>query len=110
MRGFKTIAATALALLTIASSTLAQSSGETRQASDKLKMSISSSLFQGMPEALVIALMKPFESLLIAQTGMGGDILPAGNGEAVAQQLLDGKIHVGVIEGIEYAWLKQKHP
>src|SRR5207302_4731362 len=61
MRGFKATAATAVAFFAIASCSLAQSSGDARPAPDRLKMSISSSLFQGMPEALVIALMKPFE-------------------------------------------------
>jgi len=110
MRGLKATAAATLAVLVIGSPLLGQSQSDPKRAPDRLKMSISSALFQGMPEALVIALMKPFESLLIAQTGMGGDILPAGNGDAVAEQLMAGKIQIGVMEGIEYAWLKQKYP
>src|SRR5437588_13039126 len=106
MRASKVLAALAGAALMISGAAQGQAPSPTPRAPDRVQMSISSTLFQGMPEALVIALMKPFESLLIAQTGMGGDILPAGNGEAVAQQLMDGKIHVGVVEGIEYAWLK----
>ena len=66
-------------------------------------MSISSALVRGRSETLLIALMKPFESLLLAQTGMGGDLIPAGNGEGIARNPMEGKIQVGVIEGIEYA-------
>jgi len=110
MRGLKATAAATLAVLIIGSPLLAQSGAEAKRAPDRLKLSSSSALFQGMPEALVSALMKPFESLLIAQTGMGGDMLPAGNGDAIAEQLMAGKIQVGVIEGIEYAWLKPKYP
>jgi ABC-type phosphate/phosphonate transport system substrate-binding protein len=110
MRALKATAAVALAALTITATAQSQSPSAAPRTADRLKMSISSALFNGMPETLVIALMKPFESLLIAQTGMGGDILPAGDGEAIAKQLMEGKIQVGVVEGIEYAWLKQKYP
>ncbi len=77
---------------------------------DRLRLSISSRLFQGMPEALVIAAMKPFEALLIAETGMAGDLIPAGDGEVVVQQLMEGKIQIAVMDGIEYAWLKPRFP
>jgi ABC-type phosphate/phosphonate transport system substrate-binding protein len=75
-----------------------------------LRLGISSTLFQGMPEAIVIALMKPFEGLLIEQTGMNGELVPSGDGVGVAQSLVDGKIDVGVLEGVEFAWERQKHP
>ena len=77
---------------------------------ERLRISISSSLFGGTSESLVAAVMKPFEALMIAQTGMGGEVISVGNGEAVARHLMEGKIQLGVIEGIEYAWLKRKYP
>src|SRR5581483_8554100 len=76
----------------------------------RLRLSISSSLFQGMPEPLVVASMRPFESLLISQIGMGCDMVLTGCGAAVARHLMDGSIQIGVVEGIEYAWMKQRHP
>lgn len=83
---------------------------QTQQQANKVNMGVSSTLFQGMPESVVMALMKPFESLLIEQTGLGGDMVSCGDGCGVAQALLDGKIDVGVFEGIEFAWARQKHP
>lgn len=79
-------------------------------AGHSLRLGISSALFQGMPEAIVIAVMKPFEGLLVEQTGMGGELVPSGDGSGVAQFLVDGNIDVGVLEGVEFAWERRKHP
>src|SRR5207253_102364 len=62
---------------------------QTPQPGNKLTMGVSSTLFQGMPEGVVMALMKPFESLLIEQTGLGGDMVSCGDGCGVAQALMD---------------------
>src|SRR5262249_33981781 len=86
-----------------------QAEDQTRP-SNTLRLGISTTLFQGMPEPLVIAVMKPFEGLLIQQTGMNGELLPSGDGASVVQALTDGRLDVGVLEGIEFAWERQRHP
>lgn len=81
-----------------------------QSAAHSLRLGISSTLFQGMPEAIVVAVMKPFEGLLVEQTGMNGELVSSGDGAGVARSLVDGKIDVGVLEGVEFAWERQKHP
>ena len=58
MRRYKVVAAAALAIFVACPSAHGQAPSEARGTPDRLRMSISSSLFQGMPEALVIALSR----------------------------------------------------
>src|SRR5262249_37737161 len=111
MRVYRAWAAWSVACAIASMPLYAQVSPESvKPSSERLRLSISTALFQGIPEPLIMAIMKPFEALLIAQTGMHGDMVSAGNGAGVMQQVMDGKVHVGVVEGIEYAWHKHRFP
>src|SRR5439155_17532774 len=39
-----------------------------------------------------------------------GQAAPAGDAYAIAQKLKDGKLHLGVFQGFEFAWAQQKYP
>src|SRR5262245_914159 len=53
--------------------------------------------------------MIPFKALMEAQTGMRGDMIPINGADVLAAQLDGGKLQIGVMHGIEYAWVRQKH-
>lgn len=75
-----------------------------------IKIGMPASLFRDVPASLMMAMMGPFKSLMKSQTGVPGDLVPGGEAFDVAQQLADNKIDLAVFHGIEYAWIKQKHP
>jgi ABC-type phosphate/phosphonate transport system substrate-binding protein len=75
-----------------------------------LRMSISTTLFEGTSEKLMAAMGVPFRGLLKLQTGIDGEIVPTGDGLKIADALADDKLQVAVMEGIEFAWARQKHP
>jgi ABC-type phosphate/phosphonate transport system substrate-binding protein len=101
-----------LALLTLSVAPLRAETpeGTVPKPGGTLRLSISSSLFAGMPEPLVLAVLKPFGSVVSTETGMQADLVSAGDGEVVSDYLAHKRIHLGVMEGIELAWAQQKHP
>src|SRR5207253_222230 len=74
-----------------------------------VRIGLVESLFQDVPKPLVLASMIPFKALMEAQTGMRGDMIPIDNADVLAAQLDSGKLQIGVLHGIEYAWARQKH-
>jgi len=73
-------------------------------------MSISNTLFDGMTDKLITAMMQPFSALLKLQTGLDGELIQSGNGMQIADALEDNKLQLAVMEGIEFAWAREKHP
>ncbi len=67
-------------------------------------------LFRGSDSRAMLAMSEPFGRMLHAQTGLRGELSVAENGEDLARQLADGRMHLGFLHGIEYAWIKEKHP
>ncbi len=45
-----------------------------------------------------------------SQTGVGGDLLPVGDYENLANQLKEDEVQLGVFHGVEFAWVHQNHP
>ena len=68
------------------------------------------SLFKDVPEATLAAMMKPFSSVMEAQTGVRGELVPGGDVNVLADQMAADKIQLGVFHGIEFAWARVKHP
>jgi ABC-type phosphate/phosphonate transport system substrate-binding protein len=69
-----------------------------------------SSLFHDIPKPLVNMMLKPFQTLMEAQTGLHGQVTATEEAEALGRQLMEGEVHLGVFHGIEFAWAKQKYP
>jgi len=69
-----------------------------------------SSLFRDTSESLMQIAMRPFRSLLEAQTGMSGRIVFGGAPEQLGQRLKEGEVHLGIFHGVEFAWAKAKYP
>jgi ABC-type phosphate/phosphonate transport system substrate-binding protein len=67
-------------------------------------------LFRDVPATLVMVMMHPFGALMKAQTGMDGKLMPGGDPYDVAQQIVDNKLDLAVLHGVEFAWVRAKHP
>src|SRR5207248_852971 len=84
--------------------------GPPRNSNIPVKIGMVSSLFRDQPPALVLALMKPFGSVMKAQTGVPGELVVGGDPFQLAQLLIDNEVQLGVFHGVEYAWVREKHP
>jgi ABC-type phosphate/phosphonate transport system substrate-binding protein len=75
-----------------------------------VRIGVVSSLFRDTSESLMQIVMRPFRSLLEAQTGMSGRLVSGGDAQHLGQRLKAGEIHLGIFHGIEFAWAKEKIP
>lgn len=75
-----------------------------------IRIGLVSSLFRDTSESLMQIAMRPFKSLLEAQTGMSGQIVCGGDSEQLGLRLKEGHCHLGIFHGIEFAWAKAKYP
>ena len=67
-------------------------------------------LFQGIPTFLIQAGAGPFKKMMLAKTGMDGNIVVPDDAMSLAAQIDDGKIQSGVMQGHEFAWAREKYP
>jgi ABC-type phosphate/phosphonate transport system substrate-binding protein len=77
---------------------------------DPVKIGMVSSLFKEIPKSILPVVMQPFATLMQQQTGLAGQILPAGEYTTLGQELAKDKFQLGVFHGVEFAWAKLKHP
>ncbi len=75
-----------------------------------VKIGLVDTITRGIPMTWTLMVMRPFKTLMEAQTGLVGDVVPGGDGLALAKSLSEDKVQVGVFHGHEYAWAKQKYP
>jgi ABC-type phosphate/phosphonate transport system substrate-binding protein len=100
------LVAPVVAILVAASSGPAAEPSNSR---DLIHIGIVGTLFRDVPETLVMALMEPFAVLMEAQTGLRGELCPAGQAYDLARKLAEDKLQIGVFQGIEYAWAQQRY-
>jgi ABC-type phosphate/phosphonate transport system substrate-binding protein len=75
-----------------------------------LKLGMLQGMFKDVPEAFVHAAAKPFSDLFQKQTGLKGDVELVPDYEALAARMKEGKLHVGVFHGFEFAWVRDRYP
>jgi ABC-type phosphate/phosphonate transport system substrate-binding protein len=75
-----------------------------------VRIGLAATLFRDTPETLVQTMMRPFRSLMESQTGLSGQLVPGVQPDELGQQLKDEKLELGVFNGIEFAWARQKCP
>ncbi len=75
-----------------------------------IRIGMAGSLFRDMPEAMVMACMKPFQALMESQTGLRGHLVPGGDAYALGAKLSADKVQLGVFHGFEFAWAQKKFP
>jgi ABC-type phosphate/phosphonate transport system substrate-binding protein len=61
-------------------------------------------------EKEIFAQMQPFADLVKKQTGVNGEFTVVHGPAAMGQQMQAGKLHLGVLHGVEYGWLKPQCP
>ena len=79
-------------------------------AQQPVRIGLIASLFRDMSEPLMQVIMRPFKSLMEAQTGIPGQLVSGGDAETLGQRLKEGKLHLGVFHGVEFAWARTKIP
>jgi ABC-type phosphate/phosphonate transport system substrate-binding protein len=75
-----------------------------------VRIGLIDSLFRDTPEPVMQIAMRPFKSILEAQTGVTGQIVAGGDAEGLADQLNDDRVQLGVFHGVEFAWARLKQP
>jgi ABC-type phosphate/phosphonate transport system substrate-binding protein len=75
-----------------------------------VRIGLIASLFRDMSEPLMQIIMRPFKSLMESQTGLTGQLVSGGDAQTLGQRLKEGKIHLGVFHGVEFAWARAKIP
>jgi ABC-type phosphate/phosphonate transport system substrate-binding protein len=102
------VSALTLGLISLLPSTAAAEGSAVN--SPSVRIGMIGSLFRDLPEATVMAMMQPFGALMRAQTGVSGELVPAGDAENLGKQLTENKVQLGVFHGIEFAWARLKYP
>jgi ABC-type phosphate/phosphonate transport system substrate-binding protein len=102
-------AATAAAGLLIAVALSLTPSAEASEPT-AIRIGLVKTLFRDVPELLIPIGLRPMKALMESQTGIGGDLIPAGDYENLARQLKDDDVQLGVFHGVEFAWVRQNYP
>ncbi|MSR53693.1 MAG: hypothetical protein EXS09_10455 [Gemmataceae bacterium] len=74
------------------------------------KIGIPRSMFRDLPPALVAFAAQPFSDLVKDQTGLLAEVVQDPDAMSVAKALDEGKLHLGVFQGHEFAWAQSKYP
>jgi ABC-type phosphate/phosphonate transport system substrate-binding protein len=77
---------------------------------EPVKIGLMGTLFRDIPESTVAIMMQPFGTIMYAQTGVRGELVPGFDLDQLGEQLAADKIQLGVFHGVEFAWARQKHP
>jgi len=85
-------------------------SGGERDASRPVRIGLVGTLFRDVPDGVVTAMTQPFNRMMVAQTGMTGELVKAGDCHDLARQLTEDGVQLGLFHGIEFAWARQKYP
>lgn len=80
------------------------------KAPESVEIGMPRSLFQGVPEFFVRAGSGPFLKLMKDATHINGNIQHLPDAMTLAARLNDGKCHLGVFLGHEFAWAREKYP
>lgn len=81
-----------------------------QEAGGTIQIGLVRSLFRDAPASMIRLLSRPLKALMESQTGLTGELVVAGDGSELADKLKDGKVHLGVFHGFEFAWARQKNP
>jgi ABC-type phosphate/phosphonate transport system substrate-binding protein len=84
----------------------------TRAADPKpmLQIGMIQTLFRGAESGAMMAQSEPFSVMLQAQTGLRGQVRVVPDEAEMARLVGNGQLQLGILHGIEYAWIKKQHP
>lgn len=75
-----------------------------------IRIGLVSSLFRDTSSAFFQVAMRPFRALLESQTGVQGALVGGGDAENLGRLLKEGRVHLGIFHGFEFAWARLKYP
>jgi ABC-type phosphate/phosphonate transport system substrate-binding protein len=78
--------------------------------SDTIRIGVVKSLCKNMPEGLVKVAMQPFPALLHAQTGFSYELASPTDAMILGKQIAEKDVQLGVFQGFEFAWAREKYP
>jgi ABC-type phosphate/phosphonate transport system substrate-binding protein len=78
--------------------------------SSVVRIGLVGSLFRDTPAPMVQLMIRPFQTLLESQTGVTGEVVASGDAEALARQLKEDQVQLGVFHGVELAWARKSVP
>ncbi len=84
-----------------------EAKAETRPA---MRIGMIQTLFRGVDPNAMLAFTEPFSELLYSQTGIRGQFRIIPDGKEMARQIHEGELQLGILHGIEFAWVKEKYP
>ncbi len=79
-------------------------------ADDTVVVGISDTIFPGLSGPRLQKAIRPFKSLLESAMGRTGKVVQGGDALELADKLKADKVQMGVFQGFEYAWARQKNP
>jgi ABC-type phosphate/phosphonate transport system substrate-binding protein len=77
---------------------------------DPVRLGMVRSLFKNVPEPLIKVSMQPFRALMQAQTGYSCELSRPADAFELGEQIAKKEVQLGVFQGIEFAWAKEKYP
>lgn len=112
MNGSRTMQIGAVALMVGLFSilTLSAPAAEKSAPANPIRIGIMHTLFQDTPKPLLNRMLKPFQSLMDAQTGLHSQVVAAEDAGSLGRLLASKEIHFGVFHGFEFAWARQQYP
>ncbi len=75
-----------------------------------VRIGVARSLFRDVPDAKIGMLMPPFRTLMQAQTGLPSELASPEDADDLAEELMKDHVQLGIFQGVEFAWARQKHP
>src|SRR5213593_4851546 len=103
MKGLKRVGLGAVLLaLGITGAATRLSAKDQEERTTPVRIGMVGSLFRDQPPALVMAMMRPFGSVMKAQTGVPGELVPGGDPFQLAQMLINDELQLAVFHGVEF--------
>jgi ABC-type phosphate/phosphonate transport system substrate-binding protein len=75
-----------------------------------VKIGMTKSIFVDVPPLLIKFVAPSFSQLTKECTGLNGQMVVGGDAFELCKQLHDNEVQLAVFQGIEFAWVQQKHP
>lgn len=76
---------------------------------DPVKIGMVQTLFADVSPAMMELADRPFKLLMKEQTGLNGKLVIGGDAYHVAKELHEGRLHLGVFNGVEFAWAQLRY-
>ncbi len=76
----------------------------------EVRIGLPQSLFRDASPEAAVAAVESLVNLLQPRTGITGKCSLVADNETLAKDLSAGKLHLGIMQGVEYAWLKDRYP